>query len=227
MPKWKGIDKLSGREEKTREAAFEAQMLAMLATEKPTASTASSPPPTTSLPAPILSPRDAVKISVTENGQTTLYDLASAPAPIREQIGNAWGLSPESSLPPVIAGVPVNTATPPMPTSRPRTLRFAMTLNLFVPGAGQFYLGQRMFGLIYAGAFGACLVATLVLFVRAYSQYMQLATNADILESGNLESMARAFQVGPLATLSVIGTLIYIVSAIHLVVSHNRQRHAP
>jgi hypothetical protein len=99
-----------------------------------------------------------------------------------------------------------------------------MTLNLFVPGAGQFYLGQRISGLIYASAFGACLIATLVLFVRAYSQYMQLATNADILESGNLESMARAFQVGPLATLSVIGTLIYIVSAIHLVVSHNRQR---
>ena len=62
------------------------------------------------------------------------------------------------------------------------------------------------------------------LFVRAYSQYLQLATNGDILESGNLEAMARAFQVGPLATLSVIGTLIYIVSAIHLVVTRSRQR---
>lgn len=67
----------------------------------------------------------------------------------------------------------------------------------------------------------------LVLFVRAYSQYLQLATNGDILESGNLETMARAFHVGPLATLSVIGTLIYIVSAIHLVVTRIRQRPSP
>jgi hypothetical protein len=102
-----------------------------------------------------------------------------------------------------------------------------MTLNLFVPGAGQFYLGQRISGSLYAGGFCACLVAMLVLFVRAYSQYMQLATNGDILESGNLEAMARAFQVGPLATLSVIGTLIYIASAIHLVVTRNRQRPSP
>jgi TM2 domain-containing membrane protein YozV len=202
-------------------------MLTMLATEKPPASAASSPPPTTSLPVPTLSPHDAVKISVMENGRTTLYDLASAPTSIREQIGNAWGFSPRFVVPPVITRAPEVCPALPMSTARPRTLRFAMTLNLFVPGAGQFYLGQRISGLVYAGAFGACLVATLVLFVRAYSQYMQLATNADILESGNLESMARAFQVGPLATLSVIGTLIYIVSAIHLVVAHNRQRPAP
>ena len=61
MPKWKDIAKLSDRDEKTREAAFEAQMLAMLTTEKPKPSTASSPPPT-------IAPRDAVRISVTKNG---------------------------------------------------------------------------------------------------------------------------------------------------------------
>ncbi len=222
MPKWKDIAKLSDREEQTREAAFEAQMLAVLAADTPKPSAASSPPPT-----PIIVPRDAIQISVTENGQTTLYDLANAPASVQEQIGNAWGLSPKSSIPPVITSVPEVCPAPPTPTPRPRTLRFAMTLNLFVPGAGQFYLGQRLSGSLYAGGFCACLVATLVLFVRAYSQYLQLATNGDILESGNLEAMARAFHVGPLATLSVIGTLIYVVSAIHLVVTRIRQHPSP
>ncbi len=217
MPKWKDIAKLSDRDEKTREAAFEAQMLAMLTTEKPKPSTASSPPPT-------IAPRDAVRISVTKNGQTTLYDLAAAPVPVREQISNAWGLFPRSSVPPVIPSIPEVRPAPPAPTPRPRTLRFAMTLNLFVPGTGQIYLGQRTSGSLYAGGFCVCLVAMLALFVRAYSQYLQLATNGDILESGNLEAMARAFHVGPLATLSVIGTLIYIASAIHLVVTRSRQR---
>jgi TM2 domain-containing membrane protein YozV len=222
MPKWKDIAKLSDREEQTREAAFEAQMLAMLATDKPNPSAASSPSPT-----PIIAPGDAVQICVTENGQTTLYDLASTPEPLREQISTAWGLSPRSSVPPIITTGPAASAVPSTPIPRPRTLRFAMTLNLFVPGAGQFYLGQRISGSLYAAGFCACLVAMLVLLVHAYSQYLQLATNGDILESGNLETIGRAFQVGPLVTLSVIGTLIYIVSAIHLVVTRGRQRPSP
>ncbi len=221
MPKWKDIAKLSDREEQTREAAFEAQMLAVLAADKP------KPSAITTAPAPIIATRDAIQISVTENGQTTLYEMATAPASVQEQIANAWGLSPGSTIPPVITSVPAPTAASATPTPRPRTLRFAMTLNLFVPGAGQFYLGQRLSGSLYAGGFCVCLVAMLVLFVRAYSQYLQLATNGDILESGNLETMARAFHVGPLATLSVIGTLIYIVSAIHLVVTRIRQRPSP
>jgi TM2 domain-containing membrane protein YozV len=225
MPKWKDIAKLSDREEKTRESAFEAQMLAMLTTDKPKPSlTSSSSAPIITAPKPTIAIRDAVQISVTENGQTTVYDLATTPSSIRNKISSAWCLSPVSVVPPIIAGLPEVCPTPPAPSRRPRTMRFAMTLNLFLPGAGQFYLGQRIAGSIYAGGFCACLVATLVLFARAYSQYMQLATNGDILESGNLESMARAFQVGPLAMLSAIGTLIYVASTIHLVVTRGRQR---
>ncbi len=228
MPKWNDIAKLSGREEKTRAAAFEAQMLATLAADKPKPSVAiSSPPPITAAPVPTIVPREAVQISVTENGQTTLYDLATAPAPIREQIRTAWQLIPQSSAPPVITGRAAAGTVPTTPIQHPRTLRFAMTLNLFVPGAGQFYLGQRTAGALYAGGFCVCLVAMLVLFARAYSQYLQLATSSDILESGNLETMARAFHTGPLAALSVIGTLIYIVSAIHLAVARGRQRPSP
>ncbi len=228
MPKWKDIAKLSDREEKTREAAFEAQMLATLAADKSEPSVAiSSPPPITAELKSVPTAHDGVQISVTENGKTTLYDLATAPAPVREQVRNAWGLFPRSSVPPVVASAPATSAAPSTLTPRPRTLRFAMTLNLFVPGAGQFYLGQRTSGLLYAGGFCACLVAMLVLFVRAYSQYLQLATNGDILESGNLETIASVFHAGPLVGLSVIGTLIYLVSAIHLVVTRSRQRPLP
>ena len=99
-----------------------------------------------------------------------------------------------------------------------------MALNLFLPGAGQIYLGQRTAGFLYAGGFCTCLLAMLVLFVRAYSQYLKLATNGDILESGNLETLARAFPIGSLVGLCVIGTLIYIVSAIHLAVARGRRR---
>ena len=219
MSNWKAITGLSDQGVKAREAAFEAQMLAMIATEKSPSPVAAPAPTAASALA-----RDAVQICVTEKGQTTLYDLATAPAPVREKISNAWGLYPGSSVPPVITSVSAASAAPPTPTPRPRTLRFAMTLNLLLPGAGQFYLGQRISGSLYASGFCACLVAMLVLFVRAYSQYLQLATNGDILESGNLETMARAFQVGPLATLSVIGTLIYIASAIHLAVTRGHQR---
>jgi TM2 domain-containing membrane protein YozV len=225
MPTWKDIAKLSDRDEKTREAAFEAEMLSLLATNKPKPPVAaSSSSPASTAPVPTIVPRDGIQISVTENGQTTLYNLTTAPASIRDEIGDAWGLSPASTVPPVITRVSAASAVPSTPTPRPRTLRFAMTLNLFVPGAGQFYLGQRISGSFYAAGFCACLVAMLVLFVRAYSQYLQLATNGDVLESGNLETMARTFQAGPLATLSAIGTLIYIVSAIHLVVTQSRQR---
>lgn len=228
MATWKDISKLSDRDEKTREAAFEAQMLSMLATDKPNPSTAvSSRPPVTTVPVPAIAPHDAVQISVTENGQTELYDLASTPASVRQQISKAWELSPCSSVPPVIVTVPAANSTPSAPTPRPRTLRLAMTLNLFIPGAGQFYLGQRIAGSLYAGGFCVCLVAMLVLFVRSYSQYLQLATNGDILDGDNLETMARVFQVGPLVALSVIGTLIYIVSAIHLAVTQSRQHPSP
>jgi hypothetical protein len=220
MPNWKDIARLSDREGKTREAAFEAEMLALAASENPKPSTGSPPKPTSSMP----ELRDAIQISVTENGQTTLYDLATVPAPVRERIRNAWGLIPKSSAPPVITREPTTSAAPAVPTSRPRTLRLAMTLNLFVPGAGQFYLGQRAAGAFYASGFCGCLLVILVLFVRGYSQYLQLATSGDILESGNLETMASSFHVGLLIGLSVLGAIIYIISAIHLAVARRRQR---
>lgn len=87
MARWKEISKLSGRDEKGREAAFEAAMMAELAKEKPAASQAApvgkpEPPPVSSA--------SGIRITVTENGQTTTYDLDTVPLTLRQQIVNAW-----------------------------------------------------------------------------------------------------------------------------------------
>lgn len=84
MAKWKEISKLSGKDEKTREAAFEAAMMAELAK---TASSQS--PPTSPAPPPLVQP-SGITIAVTENGQTTTYELDKAPLPLRKRIVDAW-----------------------------------------------------------------------------------------------------------------------------------------
>lgn len=216
MSRWKDITKLSDGEAKAREAAFEAEMLTMLATDKPKPSSASLSQ-TTTAPPPLATLPDGIRVSVTENGQTTSYDLESVPASVRERIRNAWKQSLKPDAPPVLGDAPA---------AHPRSLRVAMTLNMFLPGAGQFYLGQRISGLAYAGAFSACLVAMLVLFVRAYAQYLSLATSGDILETGALERLSRTFPVETLVGLSLVGILIYAASAIHLAVGRGRN-HPP
>lgn len=220
MPKWKDIAGLSAQEERAREAAFEAEMLAMITTAK-------SQPPDAS-PTPAVSTRDGIQISVTDDGQTTLYsNLETVPWPVRQRIMNAWRPSSTPSVPPV-QNVPSIRSESPSPTAgRPKTLRVAMTLNLLLPGAGQFYFGQRIVGSVYASAFIASFATMLTLFVRAYFAYLQLSTNGDILETGNLEQLAHVFPVGLLAGLSFVGTAIYVVSAIHLVVARGHQRSSP
>jgi TM2 domain-containing membrane protein YozV len=204
MPKWKDIASLSGQSEKTREAAFEAQMLAAVATDKP-----ASAPPVINPSTPSASIRDGIQISVTGDGQTTLYNLETAPWPVRQLIMNAWRpATTANTLPPQI----VSTSAP-----RQKKMRTAMALNLLLPGAGQFYFGQRIAGSAYAIGFIACFVAMLVLFAHAYSAYLQLSTNGDIMESGNLEQLTQVFHAGMLGWISFIGTAIYIASTIHLV----------
>src|SRR5437870_2848740 len=91
MPGWKNI--LSDSDEKKRAAAFEAEMLAMLAKEK---SATADKPAAPATPPPVPQVRDGIQITVTANGQSTLYNnLESVPAPVRRQILNAWKLEAE------------------------------------------------------------------------------------------------------------------------------------
>jgi len=219
MPKWKHIARLSEREEKSREAAFEAEMLAALAADKSEPPAVSSTPPVAEPPPATVPASDAIQITVTQNGQTTQYDnLESVPWQVQQRILTAWRPASQSSLPP-----PIHYEHPlPAPARHPRTMRFAMALNLFLPGAGQFYLGQPLMGCVYALAFLACLGTALVAFGRAYISYFQLSTSGDIMAPGSLEQLTHAFPVGLLVGLSIAGIVIYIISTIHLALSRRK-----
>ncbi len=95
-------------------------------------------------------------------------------------------------------------------------MKVAMFLNLMVPGAGQFYLGQRLAGAFYALAFLASFIVTLAIFIHGYFKYINLSTSGDILDSGNLEQIAHLFPAGIISALSIVGIVIYLASTIHL-----------
>ena len=231
MPDWKTIARLSDKDAKTREAQFEAEMLALAAQGSPQTPAASPVPAATTLPTPtVVATRDGIQISVTSNGQTTRYsNLESVPGPIRQHIMSAWIGSPAAAVPPMLNAPTVRNAFPsPSPTTpRPKTMKVAMFLNLMVPGAGQFYLGQRLAGAVYALAFLASFAALLVIFVHGYFNYLSLSTSGDIMESNTLEQLAHSFPAGIMSALSAIGIVIYLASTIHLAVSRSRSAKSP
>jgi TM2 domain-containing membrane protein YozV len=104
-----------------------------------------------------------------------------------------------------------------------KSRRFALTLNLLLPGAGQFYFGQTVLGSILMLGFVACFVAMLVLFLRAYRQYLEVATSGDILAGDNVEKLSHVFPIGTLLVLLVVSILIYLVSALTLASAKTRQ----
>jgi hypothetical protein len=150
MSVFKNIAKLSDKEAKTREAQFEAEMLALVAETSPPmppvtprSSAAASPKPqgatsptqsdviwpplpTTTSPATISPVASAlvangIQISVTANGQTTQYaNLESVPASVRQQIVNTWIGSPAPTAPPILNAPSVRNAPSVPPPSGPR-----------------------------------------------------------------------------------------------------------
>jgi TM2 domain-containing membrane protein YozV len=97
-----------------------------------------------------------------------------------------------------------------------KSLRFAFTLNLLLPGTGQLYSGQTTLGVLYLTGFGLTYVTILTLFLRAYAKYLELSTDGGILEADHLEQLSRAFPVGWLISLSVLGIAIYVASLVSL-----------
>jgi TM2 domain-containing membrane protein YozV len=104
----------------------------------------------------------------------------------------------------------------------PKNLRLATTLNLVLPGAGQFYLGQRVAGIVFATLFLACLVAMIVIFLHGYIAYWNMAVGGKILEGQRLENMGRVFQSGRLLVLLAISLVIYLAAAIGLFIRSRR-----
>ena len=107
---------------------------------------------------------------------------------------------------------------------RPKSLRFAVMLTLVLPGAGQFYLGQIIVGLVYASSFLACFVGMLVIFFRAYSHYLAISSSGDILGTNQLEEIARVFNVPALVSLSSLSVVILFIALGHLVWSWWRRK---
>jgi len=227
MPDWKTIAKLSDKDAKTREAQFEAEMLALIAQGEHSKPSAATPAPSaTTLSVTPVPAHDGIQISVTTNGQSAHYNnLQEVPGEIRQHIMSAWIASPSAALPPVL-NAPAFRNAPSLPSSktpRPKTMKMAMFLNLLIPGTGQIYLGQRFAGAAYALAFLASFAAVLIIFVHGYFNYLNLSTSGDILDSGNLEKVANAFPAGIIGALSAIGIVIYLASTIHLAVSRARK----
>jgi hypothetical protein len=103
---------------------------------------------------------------------------------------------------------------PPIP--RPKSLRFALTLNLFLPGAGQLYLGRRLRGAVFAVAFLGCFVTMAAIFLRGYGEYLRLSTGGDVLAGDNLEQLAGAFPTPLLLALLIVGIGIFTAAMVDL-----------
>lgn len=107
-----------------------------------------------------------------------------------------------------------NPTPPPLPPDKSR--RTANVLNVFLPGAGLFYLGRRKIGAILASAFLTCLFLALVIFLAGYVRYFSLTLSGDILAGDRLEQIGRAFHPRWLVGLAIAGLAIHVTSMLLL-----------
>ena len=102
---------------------------------------------------------------------------------------------------------------PPLPAAG-RSLRLAGALNIFLPGAGLFYLGRRRTGAALALAFLVCFLAELGIFVVSYGRYLSLAMSDDLLKNDNLERIGDVFPRMWLIGFAGAGMVIYLWSMV-------------
>ena len=76
-----------------------------------------------------------------------------------------------------------------------KSLRTAGLLNLLLPGAGQFYLGQRLLGVILLVSFLGCFAAALGIFLTGFGQYLELALDGNILQGDRLEQIGKVYNL--------------------------------
>ena len=109
--------------------------------------------------------------------------------------------------------MPVETP-PPLP--QPKNLRAAVMLNLFLPGAGQLYLGQRVRGFVLMALFLASFAGVLGIFLFDYAKYLGLVMGGDIFQGQRLEKIGQVFQIRWLVGLLGAGLAVYIGAFIGL-----------
>lgn len=101
---------------------------------------------------------------------------------------------------------------PPLPSQK--NLRMATALNVFLPGAGLVYLGERRAGTVLAGLFLGCFVAVMGIFLVGYIRYLMLALDPQILEGNKLEEAGAGFHQSWLIALALAGGVVYLVSTV-------------
>ena len=102
-------------------------------------------------------------------------------------------------------------STPPIlpPT---KTRRVAVALNLALPGAGQWYLGQRMLGAVLLIVFLLTLILGIRFLLGGTGFYFRVASEGRIFEPGVLEQIAGQFRLPWLLTAVAIGILDQILA---------------
>jgi H+/Cl- antiporter ClcA len=98
----------------------------------------------------------------------------------------------------------------------PKTRRTALWMNLMIPGVGQFFLGQRLLGVMFAVLSILCMLVFLGLFLFGMAQYYSLAVDGRLLEGDQLEQIRDALHL-PWLIISFAGLLfLYLLSIIAL-----------
>lgn len=103
---------------------------------------------------------------------------------------------------------------PPLPPRK--NWRWAATLNLFLPGAGLFYLGRRKLGAALALAFLVCLVLALGTFLIGYAHYLNVVLGGDLMQDGQLERLTDVFHKRWLVGFLFVGVALEICSMLAL-----------
>ena len=109
---------------------------------------------------------------------------------------------------------------PPLPPLK--NLRLAGALNVFLPGAGLFYLGQRAVGLLLASAFLGCFLAITTVFLVGYVRYLSIAMSENLMEGNRLEEAGAAFHQNWLVGLAIAGGIIYLCSSVLFTLAKRR-----
>ena|SRR5438105_1633605 len=104
----------------------------------------------------------------------------------------------------------------PPPLPKEKNWRWAATLNLFLPGAGLFYVGQRKLGAALAFTFLVCLLGALGIFAVGYVHYLNVVLGSDLMQEGQIEQLKDVFHKRWLIGLGLAGVAIQLVSMVAL-----------
>lgn len=89
-------------------------------------------------------------------------------------------------------------------------------MNLFLPGAGLFYVGQRKLGATLALTFLICLVTALGLFAAGYVHYLNVVLAGDLMQEGQIEQLTDVFHKRWLVGLGLAAIAIQLLSMVAL-----------